>query len=443
MLFAIAVSIAASLACGLAPALHARRLTLVESLGDDGTAPVGGGMRSRTARARTLIMATQIAIACVLLIGAALLTRSFVALLHADRGYDPTNLLTARIPLSAGFSMERRTALLETLVARLRAMPGVSEVAYSNALPRLSAGGFRAFKMRLPADPSLEADVNAMQRVVSPGYFAALGLRVIEGRPLAAADTMTSRQVIVVDRSFAAKYLGPRPLGALVPNLGMCRGDNDRWEVVGVVDDMRQGSVFDAAQAELFMPYAQVGCAGAVPDPILVIRTSGNPGPFAAVLRSLLREHAPGLALDSVMTMEERVMTNLARPRLYAVVLAGFGAFALAIAGVGLFGVLSYSVAQRSREIGVRTALGATPRHIVGLVFRQAFAVTVAGVAAGLWVSFTLVRYASALLYGVTTHDAISFFAVPVALACVAALACAIPARRAARIDPIKTLRAG
>ena len=337
--------------------------------------------------------------------------------------------------------MERRTALLDSLMTRLRAVPGVSETAFANALPLLSAGGFRAFRMRPPSDPSAEVDVNAMQRVVSPGYFAALGLRLVDGRTLAAGDTMTSPMVIVVNRSFAARYLGPRPVGAFVPNLGMCRGDNDRWAVVGVVDDMRQGSVFDAPQPELFIPYAQAGCAAAVPDPILVIRTADDPGPYAATLKRLIREQAPALALDAVMTMDERVTTNLARPRLYAVVLAAFGAFALAIAGVGVFGVLSYSVAQRSREIGVRAALGARPADIVALVVGQVAAIGVCGLGVGLGTAFVLSRSLAAVLYGVQPHDHVSFLVVAAILAAVTALACVGPARRAARIDPLQVLR--
>jgi hypothetical protein len=252
---------------------------------------------------------------------------------------------------------------------------------------------------------------------------------------------MTSPQVIVVNRSFAARYLGPTPLGATVPNLGMCRGDSDRWQVVGVVDDVRQGAVGDPAQPELFIPFRQIGCQTAVPQPIVVIRTAGDPTAYVATLRSLLRAEAPALALDSVMTMDERVMTTLAKPRLYAVVLVGFGAFALAIAGVGLFGVLSYSVAQRAREIGVRTALGARPADIVALVLRQVALIAVAGIGAGVWLAFAASRYLTTVLYGVNPHDRASFIAVPVLLGVVAAVACVVPARRAARVDPLHALR--
>jgi putative ABC transport system permease protein len=445
MLFAVLVSMVASVACGLLPSLFARRLNVTESLADGGSAPVGGGMRSPTVRARTIIMVGQVAIACLLLIGASLLTRSFVALLNVDRGYNPRNLLTARLPMPAAFSITRRTAVLDALTERLRPMPGVSNVAFGNALPLLSTGGFRSFTMRPPSDPSIEIAVSAMQRVVSPGYFQALGLRLIAGRELSGADTMTSALAIVVNKSFAAKYLGSNPVGAIVPNLGMCRGDNDRWEVVGVVEDMRQGGfpVDDTAtHAEIFMPYGQVGCAAAVPDPILVVRTNDDPAPHTAALRTLLRDVEPTLAFDSVMTMEDRVMTTLAKPRLYAVVLVGFGAFALLIAGVGMFGVLSYSVAQRSREIGVRTALGATPASIVALIVRQVAAIWATGIAVGLWLAFAASQSLTEVLYGVNPHDRISFTLVPALLAIVTAIACIVPARRAARVDPLTALRA-
>jgi putative ABC transport system permease protein len=440
LLFAVAVSLVTSVVCGLMPAFHARRVNLVESLGDGG-AQARSGTGAQTARARTMIMAGQVAVACMLLVGAALLGRSFIALTHAERGYDPANLLTARIPLPASYSMERRIQVLEALVGRLRAIAGVREAAYGNALPLLTSGGFRAFKMRPPSDPSTEIDVNTIQRVVSPGYFRALGLHVRAGRALSEADTMSAPQVIVVSRSFAATYLGSNPIGAVVPNLGMCRGDSDRWQVVGVVDDMRQGPVTDAPQAEVFIPFRQIGCTNAVPDPIVLVRTAADPSPYAPMLRDLLREQAPSLALDSVMTMDDRVMTSLARPRTYALLLGGFALFALAIAGVGLFGVLSYSVAQRTREIGVRTALGAQTHDIVRMIFRQGLVIAGTGAALGLLMSAVAVRALSAFLYGVAAYDAASFFLVPLVLAAVAVVACLVPARRAASIDPLRALR--
>jgi len=440
LLFAAAVSLGAGIVCGLMPALGARRVDLVASLGDGGSQSRGSA-GTRTTRARACIMAAQVAIAGLLLVGASLLGRSFVALINADRGYDASNLLTARLALPAGYSIERRIQLLDSLTSRLRGVAGVREAAYGNALPLLTAGGFQAFKMRPPTDPSVEVDVNTIERVVSPAYFSALGLRVTAGRPLTDSDTMTAPQVIVVNRSFAAKYLGPSPIGSMVPNLGMCRGKGDRWQVVGVVDDMRQGAITDAPQAELFVPARQIGCQNAVAAPILMIRTAADPLPYAAILRDLLREQAPALALDSVMTMDERVMTSLARPRTYALLLGGFALFAVTIAGVGLFGVLSYTVAQRTREIGVRTALGAQSRDIVGLVFRQGIAIAAVGAAIGLAGAAVAVRWLSTFLYGVTAFDAASFLVVPLVLAGVTIIACLVPARRAARVDPLQALR--
>jgi putative ABC transport system permease protein len=448
IVFAAAVSIGAGVVCGLAPAWHARRLDLVESLSEDGSAPVGHGVRLRTARARTLIMAGQLAVTCVLLVGAALLVRSFIALLHADRGYDPANVLTARVSFPSAmkdgvyeYATERRVAFLDRVAERLRSVEGVRDAAYGNALPLLTSGGFRGFKMRPPIDPSAEVDVNVIQRVVSPDYFKALGLRLEAGRTLTPQDTMTSANVILVNRSFAAKYLGPHPLGASIPNLGMCRGDHDRWDVVGVVDDMRQGSVSDALQPELFLPARQIGCANALSQAIFVVRTAGDPLPLASTLRGIVRDEEPTFPLDSVMTMEDRVMKALAKPRLYAVVLGGFAVFAVVIAGVGLFGVLSYSVAQRAREIGVRSALGARPADIVALIVRQTAGVAAAGIAVGLWAAFVASKWLTAVLYGVAPHDAASFVVVPAVLVVVAALAAAVPARRAARVDPLKVLR--
>jgi predicted permease len=434
-----ALSIAAGITCSLLPALHARRLNVVGVLTDAGSR-AAGWLRSPALRARTSIMTAQVTAACVLLVAAALLTRSFVALVDSDRGYDPRNLLTARVPLPPDFPLARRTALLETVAARMQSVPGVQAVGFGNALPLVTAGGFRAFRMR-PPDADGEVDVNAMQRVVSPGFFAAMGLRLASGRSFTASDSMTARPVIVVNRSFASTYLGERPLGAIVPNLGMCRGDDDRWEVVGVADDMRQGGMMESLQPEIFIPYAQAACPAAVAEPVIVVRTSGDPTGHAATLRHLVREEEPSLVLDSVMTMDQRVMQTLAKPRLYAIVVVALGAFALTIAAVGLFGVLSYSVAQRSREIGIHMALGARPANVALLLVRQVAVIAAIGIGAGLWLSYAAGRWMMTLLYGVAPHDAATFAGVAVLLLLVIALATVIPAARAVRIDPVRVLR--
>jgi len=450
LLFAMAVSVGASVICGLLPASHTRRVNLVETLSEDGVAPIGGAMRSPMARTRGLILAGQVAIACVLLVGAALLTRSLVSLIRADRGYDPVNVLTARLPLPPGYPAQRRGQLLETLVERLRAVPGVTHAAYSTGLPFVSSGGFTAFKMRSPRNPDLEVDVQATQRIISPDYFAAMRLRLVAGRTLSDADTPRTPPAIVVNQTFARQYLGDHPLGFRIPQRGPRAGglrfhdDHSDWEVVGVVDDMRQDGVDTPLQPEVFASFKQL-VPGAMRnfDPILVVRTTTDPTTYVSRLRSLMHEQAPALALDSVMTMEDRVMTSLEKPRVYAVVLAWFGAFALLIAGVGLFGVLSFSVAQRTREIGVRSALGARVLDIVALVLRQALWIVGVGVVVGLAVALVAGQLLSAFLYGISPHDALTFVAVPIVIIAVAVVACLVPARRAAKVDPLTALRAG
>lgn len=439
--FAIAASIAVSVACGWLPAMQARRIDLVEALAADGASSTGGAWRSRTGRLRAIIMAGQVAAACVLLVGAALLARSFTALMHADRGYDPANVLSARVDLPASYTAARRVAFADALVERLRAVPGVTHAAAGNALPFLSLGGSFGFGMPSPRDPAIRQKAQTMTRVVGPDYFQALRLRVVQGRPLTDGDTLNSRPVIVVNRTFAAQYLGSTPLGARVPMpFGEGRPDCD---VVGVVEDMRQSDVTEPQSPELFASYRQMPARLMNAPLVIVARAAGDPTALVPTLRAAVRERDPLLVVDSIMTMEERVVSSLAKPRIYALLLGGFAVFALAIAGVGLFGVLSYSVAQRSREIGVRTALGAQPRDIVALVLRQAVMVAGTGVIGGLAVAVAVVKSLSAFLYGVTTYDAVSFIVVPIVLILVTAAACVAPARRAARVDPLTVLRSG
>ena len=448
--FTLVVSVLASFACGLVPAWHTRRVNLVDALSEDGVASISGAKRSPAARTRTLMMVGQVAIACLLLVGATLLTRSFVAMVRADRGYDPANVLTARLPLPPGYPVERRSQLLDMLVERLRALPGVTHAAYGSGLPLVSTGGTAAFNMRSPHDPGMEIEVQALQRLVSPDYFSAMRLRLVEGRTFSDADTATTQPAIVVNRTFARQYLRDRAVGVRIPERGPSAGrfrfanENGESEIVGVVDDMRQDSLEAPVEPEIFASLKQILPSSLRNlDPILVLRTTADPTTYVSTLRKLVHEQAPTLALDSVMTMEDRVMTSLEKPRLYAVVLAWFGMLALLVAGVGLFGVLSFSIAQRTREIGVRSALGARAHDIVALVLRQALWIVSIGMLVGLGTALAAGRLLSAFLYGISAHDVVTFIAVPIAIVAIAAIACLIPARRAAKVDPLVSLRMG
>jgi putative ABC transport system permease protein len=448
-IFAGAVALLVSAACGMVPAFGARvgRLTETLSKGRGGTTLTL--TRTRAATVRTIFMAIQVAVACVLLIGGSLLTRSFVRMLDADRGFDPHNLLTMRLPLPPQSTFPKYMSTIDRLQSSLGVLPGVTDVAIGNALPLVSPGNYGGMNIALPRDPSTKVEVQAIQRVVSPEYFRAMRLRVVEGRPLADLDTVSSPPVVVVNRTFAARYLGDRPIGQ---RLNLPLGKNLAWEVVGVVEDMRQGTNFeepsatfggltDPPQPEMFFPHRQWPAGFSISELIVVIRSAGDPALLSESVRARIAAEDPTLPIDSVMTMEDRVAASLAGPRSYAVFLVGFALCALAIAGVGLFGVISYMTSQRTREIGLRAALGARCGDVLALVGRQALAITAGGVAAGLVAAFALSRSLSILLYGISTRDVVSFAVVPLVLVVVSTLACAAPAWRATRIDPLVALR--
>ena len=442
-LFAVVTSLLAALAFGLVPALQARRTDLVGSLAEDGLAPAGGVGRSQTARARALIMAGQVAVACVLLLGAALVARSFHRLLNADVGFDRGNVLAARISLSDGlYTPPVRLHALERIAARLQQTPGVVHAAYSSNVPFSPGELMASFPLQTPAHGTMQ--IQTSMRIVSWDYFPALGERIIEGRGFTNTDTATSAKVVVVNREFARRYLDDKAVGAKImamgPGAASVATNHDDKTIVGVAENATRQQIAEAPQPEMFQLTSQQESMG-FDDVELLVRTAVDPRTLIPALRAIAKSEAPDAPLSSLSTLEDRVSGTLARPQLYAILLGTFAAFALAIAGVGLFGVLSYSVAQRSREIAVRAALGATPRDLVALVVGQCVRITSVGIAAGLAVSAWLSRSVAKLLYGVTTHDATSFALVAVILLSVAALAAFVPARRAARVDPVRALR--
>lgn len=432
--FAIAVSVAAGLGCGLLPALHVWRHDVVPALVEDSLAPVGGGLRSRTARVRALIMVGQVAIACVLLVGALLLGRSFLAMTDADLGYDPANVLVARVILPRpDYAPPQRRQIVEQIAARLAATPGVVRVGSASSIPFSAGETLSSFP--LTKRDGTTAQVQSGARDVSAGYFAALGQRVLEGREFTPQDDTGAQEVVIVNREFSRKYLDGRALGWTLPGAD----DKPPRPIVGVVADTARRGVGDAPQPEVYHPMRQQEAYAS--DINFVLRTSDDPRILVPGVRTILRDAATRAPLESIMTMEDRVATSLTRPRLYAVLLGTFALFALAIAGVGLFGVLSYAVALRAREIGVRTALGAQVRDIVTLVVGQSLAIAVGGVTLGLMASFWLTRALQNFLFGVTPRDAVTFVAVATVLLLVAVLASIVPARRAARVDPVSVLR--
>lgn len=308
----------------------------------------------------------------------------------------------------------------------------------TNVLPLL--GGESMMALSLDTAPGAPArTISAGFRMVSPGYIEAMGLRVTAGRTLTDADTSDSLPVLVVNRTFERTYL---PEGAVGHRLPVEIYDGIRgWTIVGVVEDVAmRGTVGEPAAPEMFVSYRQAP-GGLASQPIVAVRTYGDPARVVGSLRTLLAAEAPMATLESVMTMEERVAGSLAEPRLYAVLLGAFAVAALAIAGVGLFGLLSVSVVQRTRELGVRAALGARPGDLVRLVVREGLLVTAIGTAAGLGAAVAGISVLSAFLYGVEPYDAATFIVVPAILLAAALVASVVPARRVTRLDPLRAIR--
>lgn len=448
VVFTVMLTAVTTLVCGALPLLHARRLDIAKALGDGHARGQFGG-RGRIANIRTIVVASQLAVTCMLVIGSVLLVRSFAARLSADRGYEPDNVLTAAIPFPTNYGPDRQFASIDRILTRVRGYPGVTHAAASSGLPLVSAGGFLSFKLhRGGRGPAI--DVEAIRRLVSPGYFEALGIRVRAGRPLTEKDDARGPSAVVVNEAFVRKYLDDVPIQQAVGvSLGsgafrrVNQSDGDAAPditIVGVVDDVRQDALDSAPQPEIYIAFAQLS-KFFLPQMFVVLRTVDDPASHIEALRTALREEDPALALDTVMTMDQRVGLSLSRPRLYAVLFFGFAMLATIIAATGLFGVLSHSVSQRQRELAVRSALGASRGDVIAVALKQMAIATVAGLAVGIGVAVAASTRLAPLLFGVSPRDALSFGVAPLVLLLVAVVACLVPARRVAQTDPVQVLR--
>ena len=445
--FVLVLSFGTAIVLGVLPAWRVRQLRLASSLAEDGNAPLGAGVRSGTSTTRMLLMAGQIAIACVLLVGTSLLGRSLLALIDADRGFEPAGLLSARLsmPESMYGSPEERFAIVERVLQRLATLPGVTAPAFTSELPLLPGGSTASFVLPPREAGGGTVHVQASPRIVSARYFSALRMRVIAGRTFADSDTDSSPPVVVVNRTFARRYLPDSPLGARLPVVAYGPPDRQPREaiVVGVVDDVRYVGSPNVSQPEMYYAHRQMQGRLPVPTVTLLARTAEDPALTANALRWAVRDADARLVADAVMPLEGRLLATLARPRFYAVLLGGFAGFALMIAAVGLFGVLSYVVSLRSRELAIRAALGARQSDLLVVVLRQGLKVAVAGVVIGLLSAAWLTRLLSTQLYAISAHDTVTFTLAPLLLLVVALLACIGPAVRAAKLDAVATLRHG
>jgi predicted permease len=435
--FALAACVISAFVFGLAPAAALASGRLAGALGDgDWRSTVG----KRGRRARNLLASAEVALSLMLLVGAGLLLSSLRHLGNVDPGFDRKGVLTFALSLQGERYDDRvvRTETYRALLERTQAVPGVDQASIASALP-LGGGGFylgRSFLAEGEPDPPAGRELSGMWTAVGPGYFRTLRLPVLQGREFTASDTAESTPVMIVNQEFARRMFPAG--GALGRRVQSSRDEKVLREIVGVTNDVRYFGAADKAQPLVYVPHSQDSYRSMV----LVVRTAADAAAVTPAIRGLVREIDAGLALGQVRTMDEAFATSVASHRFGATLLTVFSAVALLLASIGLYGVISYAVAQRSREFGIRLALGARRRDISGLVLREGIALAVAGAAVGLVGALLASRTMAALLYGIQPTDHPTYGAVLALILGVATLASWLPAHRASRTDPMQVIRA-
>jgi putative ABC transport system permease protein len=440
--FAVALALVTGVIFGLIPALQATQVPVRESLNEEGR---GSSSSSRQRKIRSTLVVVEIGLALVLLVGAGLLLRSFSALTRTAPGFTPQNLLVINLPLSPRTyqSDMSRTMAVERILEGVRGIPGVQGAAITTMLPMAGAGATIHFNRAAYPPKGPDDYIMAGLRAVTPDYLGTLGVPLRRGRMLSARDRNTAPRVVVINESMAQSYFPDRdPLGQHI-QLGTEPSDDfPTMEIVGVVGDMKQ-SFETGSKAEMFVPYAQY------PDPILaglylntalVVRTAGDPVAVTSAVRAAILDIDPGQPLVNVRTMEAAMAGTVAQPRFQMMLLMVFASVAVALAAVGVYGVMAYTVSQRIPEIGVRMAVGASPNQVVSLVVWQGAQLAVMGVVLGLIAAALGAGAMQSLLFDVRGLDPLTFALAPVVLAVAALLASYIPARRAARIPPVVAL---
>jgi predicted permease len=435
LLFTLVVSVATGLVFGLLPALSTRQ-NLIPSLKEGGQSVAGAGRQ----RLRGALVVAQVAVSFVLLVGAGLMMRSLFNLQKVNPGFDPERVLVMRVTAnwSKYTTPQQYRDLSMRLIERARALPGVLSAAMASTYPLnplgLANGGFnRNFQIEgRPPNPN-EPEPQVDFRVASADYFQTIRLPLLKGRLFTEADDAQARQVAVINRTMARHRWGDEdPVGKRVSlNLG------ESWvTIVGVVGDVRQYGLNREPTDELYRPVRQTGGAGN-----LLVRTTVAPSVMMAQLRQAVYAVDPENAIDQAQTLENVRNESIASPRLMAALLGMFAALALFITAAGIAGVMALTVSQRTHEIGIRMALGASASGVLRLVLRQGLTLVFVGLALGVAGAFALTRMMSTLLFAVEPTDPLTWLAVALALAAVAALACFAPARRATSIDPLTALR--
>lgn len=427
--FTLLIAVLTGILFGLMPALRMSALALHSALKESGRGSSGGKSQGRI---RGALVVCEVALACVLLVGAGLLLRSFLQVLDVNLGFQPRSAATVRIDPGSQYSTQvLRNAYYDEALRRVSSAPGIAAAGLTDALP---LGSNRSWGVSAKGQ-TYERGQNpdAFVRIVSDGYLRAMGIPLRAGRDFTSRDTPTSPRVIVINETLARRlWPGEDPLGRLMT------ADVER-QVVGVVGDVRHLALEQEAGSEMYLPIRQTDDYASV---ALVVRGTLSEGGLASAVREALRPLDPNLPTKGIRAIQELVDKSVSSRRLIVLLLVGFAGFALILALLGIYGVISYSVSQRQREIGIRIALGASAGNLRRRILLQTLKLAAAGMGLGLVASWFVGRVLERFLFGVTSSDPVTFAAVPAMLTIVAALAGYLPARRASRLDPLEALRA-
>ena len=427
--FALGVSALTGILFGIVPALQASKLDVTSALKEGGRSGEG----HRRTSARSLLLIGEVALSLMLLVGAGLLIKSFLRLQEIRPGFNAHNVLIANLALPyPKYGNQQFEEFFRQLKERLEAAPGVQAAGGSMNLP-LNASGYAIGRGFIPEGRPLTVEENrdAMFSSITGDYFRALQIPLLSGRTFELRDNADAPKVVIINETIAKRHFGS-PAEAIGKRLSIWRDEKFMREIVGVVGDTKTGSLTGEGGAQIYVPNAQAreNFMG------LVIRTAGDPAAFATTLRREVQALDKDQPIYNVRTMDDVVMNSLGTRRVSMQLFAVFACAALLLAAIGIYGVMAYSVTQRTQEIGIRMALGAQRWNVLALVIRQGMILTVIGVVVGLAGAFALTRLIANLLFGVAATDPLTFVAIPLLLLFVALVACYLPARRAARLDP-------
>ncbi|MFL6500783.1 MAG: ADOP family duplicated permease [Candidatus Udaeobacter sp.] len=438
LIFTVLVAVVTGVAFGLAPAIQGSHLNLNDTLKEGGRDSSGG---SKGNRARNLLVIGEVAISFVLLIGAGLLINSFFHLRNLDPGFRADHLLTMKVDLSEVKypDRERRAAFFDEVMRRVRELPGVRSAAVAGNLPLTYNGDSMTIGVEGVPDPPSGQRPDVIFRAIGPGYFNTMGIPMVAGRDFTDQDNGGAKDVVVISEKTAQHFWpGQDPIGKRLKP-GSSTSKSEWREVVGIVKDVRQNDLIAPPKMQMYLSFRQLKDVAAN---ALVVRTTVEPMSLAASVRNAIWSVDKDQTVADIDTMDHIVAKAVARQRFSMVLLGVFAALALLLASVGIYGVMSYSVAQRTREIGIRMALGARRADVLQMTVRQGLKLVGAGMILGLAAAFLLTRVMATLLYGISATDPITFVGISVVLLAVAVLASYVPALRATRVDPITALRA-